>query len=102
MINSYFDESGNSTIKPDTLLGALPQDIKIYSGKVDYIQPLKKGARFEAGIKSSLDKTDNNASYDSVKYGEIVHDNNRSNHFVYKENINAAYVNLSKPINKKW
>lgn len=102
MINSYFDESGNSTIKPDTLLGALPQDIKIYSGKVDYIQPLKKGARFEAGIKSSFVKTDNNAAYDSVQYGSIVHDNNRSNHFVYQENINAAYVNLSKPINKKW
>ena len=102
MINSYFDESGNSITKPDTLLGALPQNIKIYSGKIDYLKPLKKGARFEAGVKSSIVRTDNDAVYDSLQYGAIVHDYNRSNHFVYEENINAAYVNLNKPINKKW
>jgi len=102
MINSYFDEAGNSTIKADTLLGALPQNIKIYSGRIDYLQPLKKGARFEAGIKSSYVKTDNDAVYDSIQYGAVVHDFNRSNHFIYQENINAAYVNLNKPINKRW
>ena len=102
MINSYFDAIGNSIMKADTLLGSLPQNIKIYSGKIDYLQPLKKGARFEAGIKSSYVKTDNNAVYDSIQYGEMVHDFNRSNYFIYEENINAAYVNLNKPINKKW
>ena len=102
MINSYFDEWGRPTFTADTLLGGLPQDIKIYSGRVDYIKMLKKGARFEAGIKSSLVETDNDAVYDSVLNGEIVRDVNRSNHFIYKENINAAYVNLNKPINKKW
>ena len=102
MINSYFDTIGNSIMKADTLLGSLPQNIKIYSGKIDYLQPLKKGARFEAGIKSSYVKTDNNAVYDSIQYGEMVHDFNRSNYFIYEENINAAYVNLNKPINKKW
>jgi iron complex outermembrane receptor protein len=102
MVNSYFDELGNATYKPDTLLGALPQNIKIYSGKIDYLQPLKKGARFEAGLKSSYVKTDNNAAYDSIQYGGIIHDYNRSNYFIYEENINAAYVNINKPINKKW
>jgi iron complex outermembrane receptor protein len=47
-------------------------------------------------------RTDNNAVYDSILNGGIVHDYNRSNHFIYEENINAAYVNLSKPLNKKW
>ena len=102
MINSYFDPLGNPTIKPDTLLGALPQNIKIYSGKMDYVQPLKKGARFEAGIKTSYVKTDNNASYDSIQYNQIVHDFNRSNHFQYEENINAAYANISGQLSKKW
>jgi iron complex outermembrane receptor protein len=102
MINSYFDGSGSSIYTPDTLIGMLPQNIKIYSGKVDYLKPLKKGARFEAGIKSSMVRTDNNAVYDSILNGGIVHDYNRSNHFIYQENINAAYVNLSKPLNKKW
>jgi hypothetical protein len=63
---------------------------------------LKKGAKFEAGIKSSYVKTDNNASYDSIQNGQTVHDFNRSNHFVYEENLNAAYVNYSRPFSKKW
>ncbi|MES2003404.1 MAG: TonB-dependent receptor [Bacteroidota bacterium] len=101
--NKYFDANGNpsSGIKADTLLGNLPQDIAIYSLKVDYLKPLKKGARFEAGFKSSFVKTDNNALYDSVKNGVMVHDINRSNHFVYDENINAAYVNYSRPLSTK-
>ena len=102
MINSYFDAFGNPKYVPDTLLGSLPQNIKIYSGRVDYTKSLKKGARFEAGLKSSFVKTDNNAIYDSVLNGQIVHDLNRSNYFVYQENINAGYVNLNQPINKKW
>ncbi len=52
LINSYFDASGNSTFKADTLLGALPQDINIYSGKIDYLKYLGKDIRFEAGLKA--------------------------------------------------
>ncbi|MBD0368538.1 MAG: TonB-dependent receptor family protein [Flavisolibacter sp.] len=100
--NYYFDAVGNVTVKGDTLLGSLPQIINIYSGRADYTQPMKKGVRFEAGIKSSIVKTDNNAAYDSIQYGRIVHDFNRSNYFIYEENINAAYANLSGPLGKKW
>ena len=101
MINSYFSGTGNTLKKADSLSGALPQNINIYSGRVDYSQALKKGARFEAGLKSSIVKTDNNAVYDSIQNGRVVRDVNRSNHFVYEENINAAYVNFSTPLSKK-
>ena len=63
--------------------------------------PLKNEVKFEAGIKTSYVKTDANASYDSVINGNLVHDYNRSNHFIYEENVNAAYVNFSKPFSKK-
>ncbi|MDB5196528.1 MAG: hypothetical protein JWP88_899 [Flaviaesturariibacter sp.] len=102
MVNSFFDAGGNAFRKADTLQGDLPQNIKVYSGRLDYLHPLKKGARFEAGVKSGFVKTDNDANYDSIQYGKIVHDFNRSNHFIYEENINAAYVNLSTPLSKKW
>jgi hypothetical protein len=102
MVNSFFDTYGMPVQDSDTLLGSLPQDIKIYSGTVDYLKNLKTGARFEAGIKSSLVKTDNNAVYDSVLNGKLVNDRNRSNYFIYEENINAAYANLNKPLNDKW
>ena len=90
------------TDKADTLLGSLPQNINIYSAKVDYTLPLKKGAKFEAGAKTSYVETDNNAIYDSVNYGMRVRDDGRSNHFIYKENVNAAYVNYSRSLSKKW
>lgn len=101
LINAYYDALGMPTVKADTLLGNLPQDIHIYSAKMDYVHPLKKGAKFEAGFKTSFVNTDNNAVYDSLNYGVLVRDVGRSNHFIYKENVNAAYVNYSRPLSKK-
>ncbi len=102
LTSSYYDNRGNLTRPSDILMGTLPSNIKIYSGKMDYTLPLKKGAKFEAGIKSSYVKTDNNAMYDSVKVGYNTLDSARSNHFIYDENINAAYLNYSRPLGKKW
>lgn len=102
LTSSYYDNAGNLLQAPDVLTGTLPSNIKIYSGKADYTLPLKHGAKFEAGIKSSYVKTDNNARYDSLKNGYAVLDSGRSNHFIYDENINAAYVNYSRPLGKKW
>src|SRR5215213_9153240 len=102
LMNYYFDANNIATETPDTLLGSLPQNIKVYSGKMDYLHPLKKGGRIEAGIKSSLVKTDNDAGYDSLINGSHIKDFGRSNYFVYEENINAAYANLSGPLGKKW
>jgi iron complex outermembrane recepter protein len=101
MVNSYSDAAGNPSAKADTLTGLLPQEIDVYSARVDYLHPIKKDVKFEAGIKSSVVRTDNNARYDSIQNGIVVYDANRSNHFVYEENINAAYVNLSTPLSKK-
>jgi len=102
LVNAYYDPNGMATKKPDTLLGSLPQEIDIYSAKVDYTLPLKKGAKFEAGVKTSFVETDNNAIYDSVNYAMRVPDYGRSNHFIYEENVNAAYANYTRPFSKKW
>ena len=101
MVNAYYDKGNNPLLKPDSIMGDLPQHIQLYSGRLDYLQPLKKGARFEAGIKSSRVTTDNDAIYDSIQYGSTIRDVHRSNHFVYEESIHAAYVNMNKPLSKK-
>jgi iron complex outermembrane recepter protein len=101
LVNSYYGPTGIPTFTPDTLLGSLPQDINIYTAKIDYSHPLKKGAKIEAGIKAGLVKTDNDAVYDSLLNNQRILDKGRSNHFVYEENVNAAYVNLSKEFSKK-
>jgi len=87
---------------PYLLNGLLPSLIDIYSVKSDYKKVLKSGATFEAGIKSSFVKTDNNAVYklydNTQKSWEA--DTAISNHFIYKENINAAYINWQQSIRK--
>jgi hypothetical protein len=45
--------------------------------------------------------TDNDALYQDKINGGYVTDDGKTNHFIYKENINAAYVNFSREI-KKW
>lgn len=100
--NAYFNANNQPIAKSDSLLGDLPQNIHIYSAKLDYTHPIKKGARFEAGLKSSYVTTDANAIYDTLFNGIKMRDFNRSNHFIYKENINAAYINYSTPLSVKW
>lgn len=99
--NYFYNASGAITGKPDTLYGNLPQLINIYSAKVDYTHPLKKGAKLEAGIKAAYVETDANAVYDSLINKRLVPDVGRSNHFVYDERISAAYLNYSRPLSKK-
>ena len=98
----FFDKAGGKSQVDEFLSGKLPSDIKIYSAKVDYSQSLKGKAKLEAGVKSSYVETDNNAQYATLVNDSWETDMGRSNHFVYKENINAAYVNTSKEFNKKW
>ena len=103
MFNNYFyDEHGNTSSPDEILRGHIPGTINIYSGKVDYIHPLKKNARIEAGVKTSYVETDNIANYDTLSNGIWVSDAGRTNHFLYKENINAAYVSATKQFNSKW
>jgi len=84
------------------LNGLLPSRINIYSLKSDYKKVLKKDITIEAGFKSSYVKTDNNAIYtlydNTTKAWEP--DTAISNHFIYKENINAVYVNWQQRIRK--
>jgi hypothetical protein len=99
--NYYFDASGIPSRKADTLYGNLPQLIHIYSAKADYLHPLKKGAKFEAGLKVAYVQSDANAVYDSLSNNTLMRDYGRSNHFIYDEQINAAYASYSRPLSKK-
>jgi len=79
----------------DDLTGSLPSNLDIYSFKTDYTQPLRKKAKLEAGLKASYITTDNVAAYFTTVAGVTSPDYEKTNHFIYKENINAAYINFS-------
>jgi outer membrane receptor protein involved in Fe transport len=93
--NASYRADGSLKLQ-DFLTGNLPANIDIYSAKTDYSKPLKGGYSFSAGLKTSFTKTDNLAEYFYTVNNVTSPDYDKSNHFIYKENINAAYVNLSK------
>jgi len=69
---------------------------QIRSLKADYVHPLKQLAKLEAGMKASFVTSDNEPTFYVKTTGEYVLDTSRTNHFLYQENINAAYVNASR------
>jgi outer membrane receptor protein involved in Fe transport len=75
--------------------------INIKSVKLDYTHPFRTGAKMEAGLKWSHVSNNNDYQFDSIRLGQPIRDLNVSNHFVYKEEIKAAYLNYSHSY-KKW
>lgn len=82
------------------LTGFLPAGIKIYSAKIDYAHPLKNGIKLETGLKTSYTHTDNIADYFYTVNQVTAPDYNKTNHFLYQEHINAAYLNANKSFNR--
>lgn len=96
---NYYNLSGEQIRDPYLLYGTLDGDLTIKSARADYRQPLRAiGGNFEAGLKSSLVTADNDLAFFDRSNGGNILDTDKSNHFLYDENINAAYVNA----NKKW
>ena len=93
--NYYYDPTF-TTINSQYIYNMLaPTDIDIYSLKADYEQNFKKG-RLGFGGKSSYVKSDNDFQRYNVYTNDKILDTLRSNKFLYKENINALYVNYNK------
>lgn len=96
----FFDADYNQTSDSMFLRGHLPAAIDIYSLKSDFVHTYKNGIKLEAGIKASYVQSDNLVDY-LRKAGSNWLPDARNNHFIYTENINAAYLNANKSF-KKW
>ena len=99
--NNFTYLADNTLSQQDRLSGDLPAGIDIYSLKTDYTHPLKKGWKIDAGAKSSQTKTDNVADYFSTVNNVTKPDYDKTNHFIYKEIIHAAYINGAQE-GKRW
>ena len=93
--NYYFDATGQ--IKLDDVIYHMfaPSQININSIKADYEQNFMKG-KLGFGAKSAWVKTDNDFQRYNVNGSSEDLDKDRSNHFIYKENINAGYINYNR------
>lgn len=96
--NTYLP--GGSRTSSQLMTDNLPVGIHIYSAKTDFTQPLANKGKIEAGLKSSYVSTGNAANYFDVAGGVSTPDENFSNNFLYKENINAAYLNYDQPFKR--
>ncbi|WP_295116710.1 outer membrane beta-barrel family protein [uncultured Chitinophaga sp.] len=84
---------------PNNIRNNSDSRIDLYSFSADFTQPTKF-AKFEAGIKSTYTKTDNNTIWENQAGNVWLNDDGKTNHFIYKENVNAAYAGLNKTIKK--
>ena len=75
----------------------LTQPVAIFVTKLDYSLPIDSTFKADIGTKLSFATIDNDLKF--FRGGEIQ--TGQSNDFLYKENVNAGYVNLSKKFGKK-
>ena len=79
-----------------------PSDYKIFSAKTDFTKQFSKDTKMELGAKVSRVVSDNDLRFfynvDNVQQP----DSTRSNHFIYRESIFAAYVNYNTKLSEKW
>jgi len=98
--NFFYNSDGSETHAPLLLRSDMPSNIHIQSYKIDFAHPFNENSGIEAGIKYANVKTDNN-----LKFSELIDKNwtnvaDRSNHFIYTEQVSAAYINYNTKFDK--
>ena len=91
-----FTNADHQPVKSDEeVRNNMPSGIDIWAFKTDYSLPLPNGKKLEMGLKSSYVEADNKLLFENFLETSWVVDAGKSNHFIYQENINAAYANFS-------
>ncbi|MBD3630416.1 MAG: TonB-dependent receptor [Cyclobacterium sp.] len=99
--NSYWVNENTEAGTSDRIRTGNEMLYTIYTAKADFTKPLGEGKELEAGLKGSWVNSDNQLDiFKSVEEGEFTRDPN-SNHFIYKEQVLAAYTSYKAPISEK-
>ncbi len=97
--DTYYTSPNGTLYQPTYYMQSDMNSItQIRSAKADYSLPLKNKTSIDVGAKVSYVTSDNEPLFYEKTTGDFTLDINRSNHFIYRENINAGYVNF----NKRW
>ncbi|QNE38251.1 outer membrane beta-barrel protein [Hymenobacter sp. NBH84] len=105
-----FDEqyrnAGYALSTEETTASALrtysPASNTVASFTADYTRSFGKATALEAGLKSLRTITDSDIHWENLaEGGNWLNDAQRTNHFVYREYINAGYVSVRQPVSKK-
>ena len=100
-VSTQYHNLDGSSMQPDYILDGFQEgNLNLATAKADYVKPLKNKAKIETGFKTSFVSADNDARFFNMSNGSPVDDVNKTNHFYYDENINAAYFIYKKEFKK--
>ncbi|MGE8428927.1 MAG: TonB-dependent receptor domain-containing protein [Sphingobacterium sp.] len=98
--NQYFDGQMDAITPEEIQRSRMPIGIDIYVAKLDYEQPLSKVSKLEMGAKYSNVTSDNDLTFEDFLNNSWMNNEKRTNHFVYKEQIAAGYIDYNNTIGK--
>jgi len=98
--NFYHDRNGENTEDPYYLRNDQNTIIDIMAAKADFSKTLAGGYSLEAGAKISMVETTNDTRFEDLRNEVWTLQPNRTNSFIYQEDVIAAYVNLAKAFGK--
>ncbi|UUC45230.1 outer membrane beta-barrel protein [Flavobacterium cerinum] len=96
LLDTQFNQTPVQDAYQSTRRGMTPSGTNIFVAKADYVYRVKENLSFEAGWKSSFVKSDNDVQYDTISGGNWIIDRGTTNHFIYKEQIHAGYINYKQ------
>ncbi len=99
--NVYYTPDQQTVLEENVLSFNTPNNIDIYTAKLDYEQKLGKG-KLGIGGKYSKVVTDNTFEVYNVLGSSQFLDSARSNQFDYDENVYAGYLSYSQRLGKRW
>ncbi len=102
MADTTYDKYAQALPDPLMLNSRQQTLIHLYSLKGDYVYSLPKGMKLEAGLKVSSTTMDFDAAFNIYKDNAWINDTGKTNHFLYREQINAGYVTIARQLNAKW
>lgn len=98
--NDFFDatgqKNGNSIFYQDNS----PSHIMIKSANLDFTQHIGGSSHFDAGVKASRVSSDNKIDFNQLIGGSYRPDSALTDHFIYNEHIDAAYIGFETKFNK--
>ncbi|MDN3687585.1 outer membrane beta-barrel protein [Cyclobacterium jeungdonense] len=99
--NQYWLNENTSDGTSDRIRTGNEMAYSIFTAKADFTKPFGKEKVLETGVKGSWVTSDNLLEITkSVEEGPFAPDPN-SNHFIYKENVLAAYASYKAPLSEK-
>jgi iron complex outermembrane receptor protein len=96
--NDFFNAAGQVNGQPIFYSDNSPSHITVRSENIDFSQELSKSSNIEAGIKNSIVKSDNMIDFEQLVNNSYVPVTSLTDHFVYNERINAAYLKFNTKI----